>query len=178
MPMGTATCWSKCDRRKVRGMCFWCGKLKEPTGHVLNQAKLLIDQQSSVRVSRDVLGRAVVEPEDVTEVLREIRRRGFPDCASLRPSLRNNLQTNRYWSYKSTIDEPRILDPKLRRQYERERRRRPNCESDRNKFNWDDREGCLMHFRWPCNYDARYDPRRVLLEGERGILETLEDRVD
>ena len=55
---------------------------------------------------------------------------------------------------------------------------RPNCMADREKLDWDDHDGFLMNFRWPCNEGKRNNGGRLLMETARACLEASEDRVE
>lgn len=181
-PCGNARYWTKCNFKRVRGMCVWCGTVKMPSlegillsmltsglydskhphwnrpylNHPLAQMCSPMSEYIVRQQTRtDSTQHRVISPEKLTALQTQISEKGVPRSLS--------KGENKYWSYNSITDEARVLDPNLRRDYEGKRREKA---SNRQKLVWDDREGFLMNFRWPFGEDRRGD-RKAL---EREIL--------
>jgi hypothetical protein len=182
-PCGNARHWSKCNFDLIRGMCVWCGGLKMPSFEsiefkarefwdiwYIENIKQLYLHIKGQAIPTNAAEHQVIEPERFATLQLQIEQKGLPA-----PIPRG---TNKYSSYAGVNDELRILDPNLRRQYERSRRKRPNCLSDRKSLKWDDREGFLRLFRWPCIDSREYSVGRWTIEAARRYREARDDRVD
>ncbi|ERF69798.1 hypothetical protein EPUS_07054 [Endocarpon pusillum Z07020] len=122
------------------GMCVWCGGLKTTRFHGLSViAKSIWEEDGPAwRIRGEVrIADQVIPKEALIAIHNQIKQKGLP------PPLPRGA--NKYWSYASVTDEPRLLDEQLRNEYETERRKHPE---DRKRLNWDDREGFIRNFRW------------------------------
>lgn len=164
-PCGNARYWTKCNFKRVRGMCVWCGSVKMPsiegiqysmlehdipypellfslTAHMCSPLYDYIAKQHSPRESS--IKHRVIAAEKLNALQQQIEQKGPP------PSLSQGR--NKFWSYTNITAEARVLDPNLRRDYEVKRREEA---ANRRKLAWDDREGYLKNFRWPLMEERR-----------------------
>lgn len=161
-PCGNARFRTKIKFDEVaQGMCVWCGGLKASRFNgSFGPARTVWDEVEEPGSSTHPgwVADQVLPVEAITAIHKQIKQKGLP------PPLPKGA--NKYWSYASVTDEPRLLEKQMREKYEEDRRTR---QGDRKRLNWDDREGFLRNFWW-C--EERGDPdKSISLYGleKRGV---------
>lgn len=141
-PCGDATPRTEMKLRvSASGMCVWCGGLRTTRFNGRSEdAKSIWEGPVLPTEGPFHVVDQVISKEALIAIHNQIKQKGLP------PPLPKGA--NKYWSYASIADEPRLLNETLRNEYEAERRQHPDGQK---RLNWDDREGFLRHFRWPSN---------------------------
>ncbi|KAF7506116.1 hypothetical protein GJ744_012267 [Endocarpon pusillum] len=148
-------------RESVNGMCVWCGGWMGGPYNTSHFPGKTIWYEGEGPVSRSgefLIANQVIPKEALIAIHNQIKQKGLP------PPLPKGA--NKYWSYASVTDEPRLLPPDWRQKYENERRW---CRFDRERLNWDDREGFLRKFNWAANGAFNYSQPRTRWDPESGI---------
>ena len=161
-PCGNARLRTKIKfRESANGMCVWCGGLKVTKFNgIFGPAKTIWDEgEGPASYTGEVrIADQVISKEALIAIHNQIKQKGLP------PPLPKGA--NKYWSYSSVTDEPRILHQSRREEYENQRRER---RGDRKRLNWDDREGFLRNFEWDGNAAFSYSQPRTQWDTEAEI---------